>query len=130
EPDELRAGAESILDEERLLDCLRRRPEKEDQRDRHLRRDERVRQPARFEAGPLFHVSDGARCRDSETKSPPPTQGSTALVCFIEAIDDLVAALHRVVQALLCGLFPCPYGLELFVDHVADLRHVARADAT
>src|SRR5207248_11206119 len=93
EPDELRTGAERILDEERLVYRLRRRPEKEDQRDRHLRRDERVRQPARLEAGALFHVSDGARCRGGEVKSPPPPQGSTALVCFVEALDDLVAAL-------------------------------------
>src|SRR5438067_8163537 len=52
------------------------------------------------------------------------------LVRLVEALDDLVAALHRIVQALLRRLLPRPDGLELLVHHVADLREVAGTHAT
>ena len=55
EPDELRIGAEGILHQQRLIQRLRRRQEEEDERDDELRRDQRVRQPARLETGSLFH---------------------------------------------------------------------------
>ena len=55
EPDELQVAAERVLDVQRLVDRLPGRQEEEDQRDRDLRRDQRVRQPPGLEPRALFH---------------------------------------------------------------------------
>jgi hypothetical protein len=55
QPHELRALAERVLQLERVpagLDC---RPEEKDERDRDLRRDQRVGQPGRAENDAFFH---------------------------------------------------------------------------
>ncbi len=55
EPDELRPGGERVLDQQRPVHRLARRPEEKDQRDDELRCDKRVRQPRRLEDDALFH---------------------------------------------------------------------------
>ena len=106
--DELGAQAEGVLQLERVPPRLRRRPEKEHQRDRDLRRKQRVRQPRRAEDDPLFHL---------------------ALVRGLEPAQDLVAAPHGVVHGGL-GVLPArEHRLHFLFDHFAALHIVAEAQA-
>jgi hypothetical protein len=72
EPHEFRVAAERALDEHRLLDRLRRRPDEEDQRDRDLRRDQEIGQQLGLKDDALDHGATGIGCAARSVCSPPP----------------------------------------------------------
>ena len=116
-----------VLDEHRLLDRLRRRPEEEDQRDRDLRRDQQIGQQLGPKDDALVHGAGTEKAR------PPRRRGGLpAIVLLVRALEvgkQLVAALDRRVERLLRRLLAGPHRLELLVDHVADLDEIADAQA-
>ena len=74
EPDEFRVGPERILHQHRLVERLRCGPEEEHQRDRDLRRDEHVRQPARR--------NTARSSMASRRRAPGRRRGGIAAICW------------------------------------------------
>ena len=89
EPDELGLRAERVLHQQRLVERLRRRPEEEDERDRDLRRDQRVRQPRRAEDDALFHAIVAGRRRREARRGVTDGAAAVRRRCYLLAFSNL-----------------------------------------